>query len=1149
MYMNCAVVNIVPRKSRSKTKKPPQLATRDVTRANAAAQAALAGYPDLFVANLKNINSCVTKETVDVVFDDPGRTVAFGDGITGSTSPSYQRGACVGSGLKSTNSAAFSSTSSSGGWSSSQSGNDWKWQGSEQQSQNQPSSSSSSSSQSPNTGQWQSDQQQSPRPGLPDPSDGMWHPELYENPQNGQEREKAQALAQANLVPVDLAEQGSKPDPEVEKELQAYLAKLYGKAGTKREEPEVEAGEDTSDVGDEGVGSQSDADVDVDDPSEEDDSADTDVAQEGEDDTEAQDKIDDDDDTYDEDSYNDDEVNYLYNTISSRHKRATRQQRWAAYQSSPSTKKSETSSTIKVPRKRAAGGEAPTADTSLVAFLARLNNLSDTFFTLIKYASSYLDHPPPPDPNSQGVKPDVDSYVATKPPAQADQPPESDHVPPTLDREPAVITRSEHQVDEHGNFKQLLEKLDNLQQEVSALFAATVEKTKSAGGLWSRVKRQMIISGIFPTTVQNAEPFYFGGVVSNGTPGEGPIDAKPNSGFPKLEAGNSTAIVDVYSLGNGTLGCIFNLSLVDRCLSRNDFIAGVIAEDETEPDTASLLSALEWCASADPECQGPDGASIRADGKAKLNDNCQSIFLTIGHCLLDDKDIKALWGSLDLSSLDTLANSPISESLYGCVQKNMFCAVDNSTTTTAVPTTTSEPTSVSSSTFNPMVRCDREDLKCQQEALDYVAKKLVESGYPVPKPKDGHEVQPFNPLVRCNRDDVACQAEAEIYVAKHVLMDKDKPYLQRRQASPSGKQKAPPKGTQAPQSSAQYDWSILYPHLLDYNAESTPSWVGPGGFSSSKDYEDFLKSGENNEHNEFNEEDGEYEEPAPVVKPKPKQGGKKPTPKTPEPAPSKPPVTPPTPASKPAPFIRPSSEVVPDGSSSLPNKPIGQPIDQAPKDTTDTWIDGVLPGLLNPRVKPPPTTTISDPDSYSDAAALFPFFMGPGPVVPPGVTLDWPGPSRPTSSPSNLDTLPPLTNDLDDSSEDAVRKFFSDLAAHASDPSNPSPTLNARQLSPGDILAQCPSARQDLKLRMAQLYVEIRMPCGFSPGVQLPGQRSPELEAALQATCQANRRRIADAINRVTEVLNGACEGIVAEAEAVGGADTLGKRHVGEVRR
>ncbi|KAF2741100.1 putative endoglucanase, partial [Polyplosphaeria fusca] len=58
MYMNCAVVNIKG--------------------ARLDAQAALSRLPDLYVANLKGVNDCTTKETVDVIFGNPGKDLVMG---------------------------------------------------------------------------------------------------------------------------------------------------------------------------------------------------------------------------------------------------------------------------------------------------------------------------------------------------------------------------------------------------------------------------------------------------------------------------------------------------------------------------------------------------------------------------------------------------------------------------------------------------------------------------------------------------------------------------------------------------------------------------------------------------------------------------------------------------------------------------------------------------------------------------------------------------------------------------------------------------------------------------------------------------------------------------------------------------------------
>lgn len=76
------------------------------------------------------------------------------------------------------------------------------------------------------------------------------------------------------------------------------------------------------------------------------------------------------------------------------------------------------------------------------------------------------------------------------------------------------------------------------------------------------------------------------------------------------------------------------------------------------------------------------------------------------------------------------------------------------------------------------------------------------------------------------------------------------------------------------------------------------------------------------------------------------------------------------------------------------------------------------------------------PSPESEAAQLLPYFMGPGPVVPPGVTIDWPGPNKwpsehpneqETGNPGNLENMPMLVNDLGPDSEQQVKDFFASL--------------------------------------------------------------------------------------------------------------------------
>ncbi|KAF1962868.1 hypothetical protein CC80DRAFT_399236, partial [Byssothecium circinans] len=78
MYMNCAAVDIVGAKSSAKHLDPRAT--------SATAQRRLDGLPDMYTANLKGINDCTTKETVNVVFDDPGRSVVYADGMKAGSS-------------------------------------------------------------------------------------------------------------------------------------------------------------------------------------------------------------------------------------------------------------------------------------------------------------------------------------------------------------------------------------------------------------------------------------------------------------------------------------------------------------------------------------------------------------------------------------------------------------------------------------------------------------------------------------------------------------------------------------------------------------------------------------------------------------------------------------------------------------------------------------------------------------------------------------------------------------------------------------------------------------------------------------------------------------------------------------------------------
>ncbi|KAH9875449.1 hypothetical protein J1614_004941 [Plenodomus biglobosus] len=469
MYMNCAVVDIVPKKRKSGGRPPatgnaPRLNGRDVARANAAAQSLLAGYPDLFVANLKNINSCTVRETMNVVFDDPGHSVSFSDGASGSSSPTFKRGVCKGAGLNSADSLAYSSTGSTGGWKASSSpggGQDWTWQGGDSSGQG------TSESQGDDDGQWRgwSDTSQNNAG-----NNGQWQPQgqtssyaqfgdVGQPATTDSDMDSKREQMQANLSPVDLNEVGLKPDANVQSELDAYLAKLYGESASNGKR-EVE-----------GINDQSASSL----PDSEEDS----VVQDS--------------------------------------RRTTREKRWGSYNQrraelSPPNReavsdakaapKSEAESETDATTENHEGAAmvfAPLpskSDDAYYSILAKLNSLGDTVFTLIKFASTYLDGPPPGNYIFAAVSSENGNITTLRKRASTD------------DSADKATLRA-----------MLLRKLSGMQNKVSTLLQFAKNKMKaSSGGLWNKIKRsfmpsvwkrQLIISGIFPATLQNNEPFYF----------------------------------------------------------------------------------------------------------------------------------------------------------------------------------------------------------------------------------------------------------------------------------------------------------------------------------------------------------------------------------------------------------------------------------------------------------------------------------------------------------------------------------------------------------------------------------------------------------------------------------------------------------------
>ncbi|KAF2281448.1 uncharacterized protein EI97DRAFT_366531 [Westerdykella ornata] len=186
MYMNCAVVDIVGN-------------------ANMAAQKALERLPALYVANLAGINSCTTKETTDVVFDDPGDDVEYGEGSAAAAPKTWSRikrsNRCTGDGRRAASggSASFSkvpssSPSSAGDTSSDDSAS--SWQGAHES--------------SGSDGKWD-DGTEDDGPSKPAQcNDGQWHPDCYSKPSTSSTIDLPPTNAEVKAEVVDTEEASPK---------------------------------------------------------------------------------------------------------------------------------------------------------------------------------------------------------------------------------------------------------------------------------------------------------------------------------------------------------------------------------------------------------------------------------------------------------------------------------------------------------------------------------------------------------------------------------------------------------------------------------------------------------------------------------------------------------------------------------------------------------------------------------------------------------------------------------------------------------------------------------------------------------------------------------------------------------------------------
>lgn len=483
MYMNCAVVDIVPKKSRgrpSDSRNPQTLNGRAIARANAAAQTALAAYPDLFVANLKKVNGCVVKETMDVVFDDPGRSVSFGDGIKDTSKPSFKRGVCTGSGMESaggSTTSSSSSTSSDGGWkeSSNSNGKDWTWQGGDQSSQSSGQSQGDDGqwhgggkSSTGDDGQWHGGSKSSGG------DDGQWH--------GGQTNSKSQQQQNpSTLRPVDVSQAGQQPNANVQSQLDAYLAQLYGKSASKgKRYSKANFQDDATNGQQETLAHET-------------------LTREEQADSKGLQA----DSNLEDDS--------LHRSIFSRFSRSSRHKRWLSYKQSKAARSTkdiianlntnQPAATAPAPAPAPAPAATPAPsdrDSSYEAIVAKLNSLGDTLFTLFKFAKTHLDGPPP------------GKYIFG-----ADNNKENTNANQSSKKRD---TTAQSAAAEEITWSSIFDDLKRIQNKVAQLLQFVENKVRGSDDTQERVersseprvwKRQLVIPGIIPATMPNGEPFSF----------------------------------------------------------------------------------------------------------------------------------------------------------------------------------------------------------------------------------------------------------------------------------------------------------------------------------------------------------------------------------------------------------------------------------------------------------------------------------------------------------------------------------------------------------------------------------------------------------------------------------------------------------------
>ncbi|CAO2650846.1 Nn.00g091430.m01.CDS01 [Neocucurbitaria sp. VM-36] len=1145
MYMNCAVVDIVPPKRKSHPMIPAKsragkIDARATTHANAAAQAALATYPDLFVANLAKINDCVVKETFDAVFDDPGQDVSFGDDVSSSTKPSFAAGKCTGKGLKTAGSASSSSSSSSSG--SSASGNNGQWQGSNSN-QGQQSTSSGSNIY----------------------SDGKWHPELYGgtggnangNANNQQGMSKSDNSKDADLDPVDVDEDGQQPDKDVEKELDTYLKSLYrdGAPSEQREavDQQGNAAQQTSNDEQETYSAETEARV----------AGETQVKEEPEQsapwssstaDQNYSDNADDqvDIDADDEGPYDAYDA-YMYNDVYGRRQRATRQQRWASYKDSPASAVDESTTTPAV------GDDDYTPDPVFAALLAKLNNLGSTVFTLVKFASQYVDTPPSPKLADTGLSTDDLSYQpitfedlssdSSKSPiprgiqgtmSQKRQDQDEDENgatssdqlnQATVDSIVQQLNDVFDEIDKIGNdinneadvygsqstntdskYDAVFDKLDDMYQTVDDLLnyidnvsdtqletsdsdaqsennnadASTDSFQNMCSFYACNKKRASVTSNAAESSVldsivkplsqlnrQMAELLHYVKDIAAAVTPQGPGGARKADIRPTVHDSHSKTAASAHSGSwtwrtlKRTLDQLFKRQGPPRDPSEPtlapepDYVSdpgdgtessgaaeAMFPDVESNPEyqnlpDASSEQAFNWDSlyshvdtgndtSANGQATGEAGGDVAAedDSSSDFNgstaqevsddvDDSESPVPKAAPTLQSDAAarnnataVAAVNGTAAQQALEVTAE-PVFDwgSLYPDLEEESASADAESTSESTdaaadedAATATSQAPDDSTDTGPPNAGSTDDASAVDDAATSSDQSESVDAGEeagpadPEAQPADSEDAsatvsEPAIPEPSASADEAQDAAGSDTFEDGVIT------------AQPSQTDDEPP--VPEPSESAQEDVDVD-----DYSQEEA-------GDANSQEAE-----GDNSSQND---------EAAAAVQDTT-------SPSTPEPAPPA--------AHEPQTLGEALKAAFPQLAAGYGSGQPSERSEQYLEEGEDDWTDGVFPGLLrrvDPSGKSHPTPK---PDPDEDVEALLPYFMGPGPVIPSGVSVNWPGPSGPVN---NLENTPPLTNDLGPNADAEVRKFFQELKLYA-EGKGPAPDISVKRQASTQLL-------------------------------------------------------------------------------------------------